>query len=424
MVKWIWLNLLLNTKMKRLFFLTCCLLFVCRGYAQQTMTLASVLENVEKNNPLLQSYSNKIEADKAMVGSANAWNAPRAGLELDANPYSFDDFYTGMIRTSVTQEFPNRSNISAKRDYLTSLSQITMHESMSQKNKLLAQAKETYYEIYITQKKIHISKENIKLLEAMIVLAEKQLATGKEELATVFKLKAKLTEKQTMLIHDENMIKANIASLNYLMNADINQHFEIDTNNIVKDYRSLIYVFTKDSIEAKRSDIMQMSNLVNSMKLNQNVISSRAKPIFGMKLEHFAIPNKPDKFSVMGTMTIPFVPWSARGYKSEGKAMNFRIAAVEQEKQQMINMASQMIKMLVIEMNSEYQEIDNYKTKVIPAYQKSMDAYILAYGQNTSNLFMILMAYDDLQMAQMEYLKHLEVLLKVQVDYEKELQIR
>ena len=253
---------------------------------------------------------------------------------------------------------------------------------------------------------------------------KKQLATGKEELATVFKLKAKLTEKQTMLIHDENMIKANIATLNYLMNADINQTFDIDTNNIIKDYRSLIYVFTKDSIEAKRSDIMQMSNVVNSMKLNQNVIASRAKPVFGMKVEHFAIPNRRDLFSVMGTMTIPVVPWAARGYKSEGKALNFRIAAVEQEKLQMINMASQMVKMLVIEMNSEYQEIDNYKTKVIPAYQKSMDAYILSYGQNTSNMFMILMAFDDLQMAQMEYIKHLGVLLKVQVDYEKELQIR
>ena len=169
---------------------------------------------------------------------------------------------------------------------------------------------------------------------------------------------------------------------------------------------------------------MQMNNMVNSMKLNQNVIASRSKPVFGMKVEHFAIPNNPDKFSVMGTMTIPFVPWAARGYESEGKALNYKITAVEQEKQQMINMASQMIKMLVIEMNSEYQEIDNYKTKVIPAYQKSMDAYILAYGQNTSNLFMILMAYDDLQMAQMEYIKHLGILLKVQVDYEKEFQIR
>ncbi len=410
--------------MKKAFLVACYLLFACLINAQQTITLNGVFENIEKNNPLLQSYINRIEADKAMVGSANTWNAPRAGIEFDANPYSFDNFYSGVVRTSIAQEFPNRSAITAKKEYLESLSQTDMHESMFIRNKLFTQAKEAYYEIFISQKKIKVTKANIDLLQSMIDLAEKQMATGKEELATIFKLKAKLAEKQAMLIHDENMIKANVATLNYLMNADVNQTFEIDTAGITKDYRNLLYVFTKDSIESKRSDIMQMSNMINSMKLNQNVIASRSKPVFGMKVEHFGIPNKPDKFSVMGTVTLPFAPWSARGYKSEGKALNFKIAAVEQEKQNMVNMTSQMIKMLVIEMNSEYQEIDNYSLKVIPAYKKSLDAYMLSYGQNTSNLVMVLMAYDDMQMAQMEYIKHFETLLKVQIDYEKELQIR
>jgi outer membrane protein, heavy metal efflux system len=410
--------------MKKIILISCFALFACFADAQQTMTLSSIFENIEKNNPLLQSYTNRIEADKAMVGTANTWNAPKAGVEFDANPYSLDNFYSGVVRTSVSQEFPNRSAVSAKREYLESLSEINMHESMFEKNKLFTEAKDAYYAIYISQKKIKVTKDNMSLLKSMIELSEKQMATGKEELATIFKLKARLAEKEAMLIHDENMIKANIATLNYLMNVDVNQTFEIDTTGITKDYRNLLCVFTKDSIEAKRSDIMQMGNMISSMKLNKDVIASRSKPVFGMKFEHFGIPNKPDKFSVMGTVTIPFAPWSARGYKSEGKALNFRIAAVEQEKQNMVNMTSQMIKMLVIEMNSEYQEIDNYTQKVIPAYKKSMDAYMLAYGQNTSNLLMVLMAYDDLQMAQMEYIKHFETLLKVQVDYEKELQIR
>lgn len=410
--------------MKKVVLISCYFLLTCFCYAQQTMNLNSVFENIEKNNPLLQSYVNRIEADKAMVGSANTWNAPRAGVELDANPYSFDNFYTGMVRTSIMQEFPNRNAVSAKKEYLESLSQIDMHESMFVRNKLFTEAKDAYYAIFISQKKIKVTKDNMDLLKSMIDLSEKQMATGKEELATIFKLKARLAAKEAMLIHDENMIKANIATLNYLMNMDVNQAFEIDTMGITKDYRNLLYVFSKDSIEAKRSDIMQMGNMINSMKLNQDVIASRSKPIFGMKFEHFGIPNKPDKFSIMGTVTIPFAPWSARGYKSESKALNFQIAAIEQEKQNMVNMTSQMIKMLVIEMNSEYQEIDNYTQKVIPAYKKSMDAYLLAYGQNTSNLLMVLMAYDDLQMAQMEYIKHFETLLKVQIDYEKELQIR
>ena len=132
----------------------------------------------------------------------------------------------------------------------------------------------------------------------------------------------------------------------------------------------------------------------------------------------------PNMFSIMGTMTIPFASWSARGYKSNVNAMKYNIIADEQIKQNMVNMTYQKIKMLSINMNSEYLQTDNYSKKIIPAYQKSVEANLLAYGQNTGSLSMVLLAYNDLQMAQLEYLNHLQLLLNVQVDYEKEMQMQ
>ena len=410
--------------MRRSFVALCCFFFACTLFAQTQLTLNAVLEKIEKNNPLILSYENRIKSANELVGTANAWAPPKAGLELDKNPYSFNNFYAGVVRTSFIQDLPNGKVIGAKRNYLRSLSQIDMNESAYQKNKLYSQAKEAYYGIYIAQKNVQILKENISILEAMIVFSEKQMAAGKGDMAGIFKLKARLADKETKLVHDENMIKAYMATINYLTNTDLNQAFTIDTAGIVKDYRNLVFLYNKDSIECKRSDIMQMNSMISSMKLNQNVMSLRSKPVFGLRFEHFWITGMPDMFSVMGTMTIPIAPWSARSYKSEVKAMGFEIAAMQQEKDNMVNMASQMIKMLVIEMNSEYTELSNYTNKVIPAYKKSFDAYMLAYRQNTSDLFMVLMAFDDLQMSQMEYVEHLSVLLKVQTEYEKEMQIR
>ena len=97
---------------------------------------------------------------------------------------------------------------------------------------------------------------------------------------------------------------------------------------------------------------------------------------------------------------------------------------MEQNKQNMINMAKQMIKINLIELESEYKELDNYTQLVIPAYKKSLDANLLSYSQNTNDLNMTLMAWDDLQMAQMEYLKHLDTYFTTQAQYEKEVQIR
>ena len=403
--------------------IVCCWLLVFSANAQ-TLALKSVFDSIEKNNPLLLSYTEKIKSSEELVNSARTWSAPKSGMEFDKNPYAFDNFYNGTVRISMMQEFPSKKILDAKENYLRSISQIEVNESGYQRNKLFSQAKEAYYGIYIMQKNIEILNKGITILRSMIEVSEKFMATGKGDMSSIFKLKARLADKETKLIHDNNMIKSYMVTINYLMNRDVNKTFAVDTFSVFKNYKNLTFLYNKDSIECKRSDIMQMTSMINSLKLNQNIRSLQSRAIFGMKLEHYAIMDKPDMFSVMGTMTIPIAPWSARGYKSEVKAMGFSINAMEEEKQNMVNMTSQMIKMLVIEMNSEYEEIDNYKYKVIPAYQKSFDAYMLAYGQNNSDLIMILMAYDDLQMAETEYLKHLETLLKVQVDYEKEMQIQ
>jgi len=111
-------------------------------------------------------------------------------------------------------------------------------------------------------------------------------------------------------------------------------------------------------------------------------------------------------------------------YQSQVRAMDFTIAGMEQEKQDNINMAKQAIAAYQIELESEQKEVDYYQKQVIPNFKKSLDVGLLAYGQNTSDMNMILLSWDDLQQAQLEYLTHLDTYLKMQTAYEREMQIR
>ena len=382
-----------------------------------------MLDSIETKNPLLLSYQDKLNADYAMVPSASEWPAPSAGVEFDRNTYSFDNFYNGVVRISLMQEFPNRKSINAQHSYLQSLSQIDSNEYGYQRNKIFAEAKKAYYDIYILQKDTHIIHQNISLLQLMIELSEKNMGAGQNNLAPVYLLQAKLADTQTKLIHDENMILMNKVTINSLMNADVNRQFDIDTSNAFKNYRYLSPP-VKDSLQFRRSDIMQMNSMIYSINLNQQVMALRSRPTFGMKFEHYLMIGEPNTFSIMGTMSIPIAPWSSIGYKSRVKSMGFEIRSMQYEKQNMVNTTFRTITSLGIEMRSEYQEVDNYAKNVLPAYQKSLDAYMLSYGQNTSQLDMILIAYDNLQMAQMTYVEHLGTLLNIQIEYEKEMQIR
>ena len=409
-------------KRKKLLIFICCL-YYGSTYAQ-LVSLDTVLSRIEKNNLSLLSYLNKIKADDELVNGANTWMPPKFAAEYDDIPYNYNPDKT-QLRLSLMQDFPNPKKINAKQNYLQSISSIDKNESEFHKIELFTIAKEAFYKRYITEQKIKVLEESSKILRMMITAAEKQMAIARGDLAAVYKLEARLAENETMLVHEQNMVRSQTSTLNYLMNEDVNKTFDIDTSNLIKNYRALKSDMMLDSLDCKRSDIMRMSSIINSMKLNQTVVSYRSKPEFGMRLESYTkFGGRADAYSVMGTVTIPIAPWSAKGYKSEIKSMGFGIEAMEQNKQNMVNMARQMIKMYLIELESEYKELDNYAQLVIPAYKKSLDANLLSYSQNTNDLNMTLMAWDDLQMAQMEYLKHFGTYFTTQAQYEKEVQIR
>jgi hypothetical protein len=391
----------------------------------QTYTLDQILDSVERNNPSLLAYQNRIRSIEENAKSARAWMPPRVGVELDMLPYNLNADKGSSLRFSGWQDFPVAKRNSAKESYMRSMATTEEYGGSYHKVQLFAAAKETYYKIYISQRKIAVLKEGSQLLKLMIDLATKQMAITKGDLASIYRLKARLEQNESSILHEENVIRSLYATMNYLMNEDVNRQFEIDTASLVKSYRGLNTYVNVDSIDYKRSDIMGLKSEITTMKLNQQYILLRGKPEFGMKAEHYErFGGMPNAFALMGTMTIPSAPWSAKSYKHEAHALDSRVLALEQDKQNLANMAMQLIKMYLIELESEYKEMDNYSQKVVPAFRKGLDANLLAYGQNTTDMYMALMAWDDLLMAQMEFLKHLDTYLKVQTEYEKELEIR
>jgi outer membrane protein TolC len=387
------------------------------------ISLDSVLNRIEQNNPALLSFVNKINAANELVNGARAIPAPLAGVMLDDNPYDFG-FGARMVNISVSQSFPNIKSLNAKEDYLKSLADISVKDQEQLKNKIFAQAKDKYFGRYITERKIEVVNENLGLMKSMIDIEEKQLVGGMGDLSAIYKLKAKLAETETMLIEEENMANAFTVELNYLMSSDLKQTFTLDTNNLFKDYRSKDLLASKDMLEVNRSDIQKMNSEIASMKLNQMLMSTMSKPEFGVSAKHYFLAGKPDMFAVEAMVMIPFAPWSAKGYKSKVKSMGFELTAMEQDKQAMLNMADNMVNMYILELNTGYAEVARYSMKVIPAFKNSLEVSLLSYRQNTSELMKVIFAMDDLLMAKMKYLERLGDLLKAQVGYEREMQIR
>ncbi len=69
--------------------------------------------------------------------------------------------------------------------------------------------------------------------------------------------------------------------------------------------------------------------------------------------------------------------------------------------------------------NTQKKQISLYQKAMLPALEKNYKTSLLAYEQNTEDLFVVLDAIQALQMANMELLNKKQELLLLQVEYEK-----
>ena len=74
-------------------------------------------------------------------------------------------------------------------------------------------------------------------------------------------------------------------------------------------------------------------------------------------------------------------------------------------------------------LQSKKQQLELYENNIMPAMKKNYELSLLAYEQNTEELFMVLDAWQNFKLIQLSYYDQLMELLALQIEYEKQLQI-
>src|SRR5258705_4910682 len=95
-----------------------CFLFVTAN--AQVISLDTVMSRIEKNNPALLSYADKITGANERVKSARIWEPTLIGIQAGENPYSFDfENNEYMTMLFAEQSVPSGKRNTAKQDYYT-----------------------------------------------------------------------------------------------------------------------------------------------------------------------------------------------------------------------------------------------------------------------------------------------------------------
>ncbi len=413
----------------KLYIAISCLILSATNLAAQTLSLDNVLSTIKTNNPQLKMYDADIQSMDAAAKGARSWMAPQIETGFFMTPYNTqmwkaNEMNPGMgnYMLGVTQMIPNASKLNANENLMKAMSSVENENKNYTLNQLNALAKTYYYEWIIIKKKIKIAQDNIQLLEYMIKSMEIRYQYNMDKLPSYYKAKSQLATLQSMIVMLENDVSQRKYMLNTLMARNKNEDLEIDSNYEIKDFN--LFETDLSSYINNRSDIKAIDKTKDINKLKTEVERVATRPEFGVKYDHmFAFGNQPQQFSLLGMITIP-MSWSTKMNKANMESYRIKNESLDWQKQMIANEASGMIKGMNAEFLNLKKQYQITQDNIIPALKRNYDTAILAWQNNTGDLFIALEAWEAMNMTQIDALDKLKSILVAQVEIEKQLETK
>ncbi len=400
------------------------LLLICICFSRmdaQVLTLDSVLNRIQNNNPMLRMYDEQVHAAANFASGSKAWMPPKLSTGPWQTPYM--SFRDGMWMITAEQMIPNPAKQKAGYNYMHSMSAVEAEGKSVKQNEMFAMAKQNYYEWIILKRKEAVLRETDSLLAYMLQLAKQRFTYNREKLSTIYKAEADLSElrnMETMVLSDIQMKKTELITL---MNTDRSFVFDIDTALSERNYE--LQLPDTAYLTSHRSELRQLDAEMKRLRLQQEMERSKRLPDVGVSVSHMqSFGGMANQYAAMGMITLPMLPWASKEYKANVRGLDNATGALQYQKQARINEIAGEIASLQNRMMAAKKQLKNYRENIIPLYYKSYQASLTAYEQNSEDLFMVLDALKMYRMIKMNELDQYNELLKLQVDYEKQLEMR
>jgi len=396
----------------------------------QQLPIEQVLATIESNHPTLKMFDADIRSMDAAAKGANSWMPPEVSTGFWMMPYNpkmwkrpeMGGTGMGQYMLGVQQMFPNKNRQRAESAYMNSMSGIEKENRRASLNELIANARSAYYSWVIQFQKLTVIRQNEKLLDFMIRNAEIRYKNNMGKLNAYYKAKGALGELELMKEMTMSEIDVQRIRLSALMNATVDSTAVPDTTLKISVVDRAI---DSAMLASSRSDIRAIERQQQTNLLQQQFESSKLKPEFGLKYDHmFGFGGLPQQFNLMAMVKIPMASWSSRMNKATAESLRFKNESLQQQRQMLIIESTGMALEMQQEIRAKSKQLEIYRKSIIPSLKNNYQSMLLAYEQNTEELYMLYDAWEALNMAQLKYLDELNALYQANIQQQRILENR
>lgn len=384
----------------------------------------SLINEAMLNNPYLKSIEQKIYSGQYRAESVDYLPPPTLGVQFDQIPIKEINIWNSAISNSLSlsQMFPLGGKLSAMNKVELQNVEVTKRDYDSYKINLIAQIKMQYYNIWQIERKLDVQQGTIDLLNNILSSVDVSYQVNRINQADLLTIKSEVASNNAQLVILKKQREAEIYKLNKLLGRKLNSNEIVIEKSIAED--SLTY--SQDELETILIDsnpsLRKMGTMIEMNKAMVNANNSELVPdlmIEGMFMrmpQGMILTSQSDismigmepasteyMYSLMASITLPFVPWSSGKYSNKEEELLSDIKGIEYEKN---NMQREMITELqtaFVKLKTAQELINLYSKEVIPSYEQAAESQLANYQNNRTNITTVIDSYRMLLMQRMNF---------------------
>ena len=357
--------------------------------------LAGLVAAAVANNPELKSSQARWEMFRNRIAQARSLDDPMLMLKIQNglvnSPLNFRrDSMTQKV-VGISQQLPFWGKRGLKEEMAAKDAESYRWQVEERKLELVRMVKETYYQIYFTDKSLEIVDKNIRILDDFITLAETKYSVGQGAQQDVFKSQVERSKLLDMKISLEQERRSLETALNALLfrppETAVGRVPDFEIKPIPLSAGNL-----RETAFEKRPMIKSLQALIDKGEAGHKLARKEFYPDFNVSLEYM------QREPAMGS----------DGSDMYGLGVTFNLPMQRERRHAMVAEADSEVRMAGEELNGLRNTIDSgisdllaklekreklvnlYKTGIIPQAEQSLESATIGYRVNKVDFLTLL----------------------------------
>ncbi len=403
--------------MKKYFTLFLAIIFVFGGFEAFSQTevdktndmLRELIQEALENNPKLEAAVQRALSAEKAIPQAGALPDPELSFglsNLPVNSFAFNqDPMTGKV-IGVMQMFPFPGKLSLATDMAEYEAAAIKYQQEEIRNQVIKMVKQTYFDLYATDRALETTEKNRALMEQFVHVAETKYATGSGLQQDVLRAQVEISKLEDDLIMWQQKRLSVVARLNALLKRSVDTLVDKTIPELMLPDRP-VTIFPAEEIEQNRPLLKAWNERIQKAETAVKLAERDIWPNFTIGASYRQRDDLADGremtdfFSATVSLNIPLYFNRKQNAKVAEKELTFNAVRSEYEDVK-INVLSE-IESVLAELERNRKRVELYKGGILLQAQQSLESAHAGYRVGKVDFLTLINNWMMLQNYELQY---------------------